>query len=755
MGLFDKSEEAKKIDEEKKQLKQLENYLKSSGKLDASAYNVLINYLNEVRQSKRNNDFIDNDFLYRVFIEINDSEFKTSNIMMNQLADIIVVIHDLLPAGDKTPNYEFIKEVIINNFVSSNGYIHNKIYSQEFYSLFSNILDYLDVMNIISGDDNLISNFIVINKYANEVAKYCVSEEIFKNDLISFLYGFNSVVDNDYYNYVIDSIVEAKKRIGVYLIDQKTLTLVNSNVEKVEGYLDNIQEFKRGLEEERRGIESLVRISKEDLSKYSKKAISELKQALDTEKLSLFNKLDEYLLELESMLKDKSDAVFQEIIASYQKQIRDFKTTFQAYSRSTTQDLLKIQAATEESVSKLQDYVANDESLPEILAKAAESATIQARLVSIVEQGEQIMASAADNEQGKVIPTIIPPMDRIIVPATPEVIIPKEVAVDRKILPVFDESIPFDKRMNKILKTMKEKEQSGEIYHVMAEEIIRCIIEGDWPYLWGPSGCGKSYLMSQVSELLGLPLVKNGKITEPYTVMGYNDPQGKFRATQTYIAAKYGKLLVFDEFDNGNPDTQVVLNEIYTGLIETLEHPEKLQYVTFAEDMVTAIHPNFRMISAGNTTGAGESPVYSSRLKIDESVQQRMTPKFVNYDNRVEKNIFGKNNDWYNFFVSFRKACDDYARGQGLDSSIGIGTTRDAAAINKYIKNNSKSLDQVISEKFIQTKSQEYLEALGRYIANIYNIDYDRQDDVGTSKLQVDSKTIAKKFVYKCKRGIR
>ena len=279
-------------------------------------------------------------------------------------------------------------------------------------------------------------------------------------------------------------------------------------------------------------------------------------------------------------------------------------------------------------------------------------------------------------------------------------------------------------------------------------------MEGDWPYLTGPSGCGKSYLMQQVAELLGIELVKSGKITEPYTVIGYTDPQGRFRATQTYIALVYGKLLAYDEFDNGNPDTQVVINEIYSKLLDKLDNINEKQFVTFAEDVPAEVHPNFRMMSGGNTTGGGENMLFSSRGKIDESVQERMTPIYVGYDNRVEQIIFGKYKAMYNFFVKFREACDYYANNNNLESAQGIVTTRDASAIVKYLKHNSKTLDELLEQKFIQTKEKDYLISLARFIARVYEIQIDGIKNINTNKMSLDSireGDIAKKFIYKCK----
>ena len=95
-------------------------------------------------------------------------------------------------------------------------------------------------------------------------------------------------------------------------------------------------------------------------------------------------------------------------------------------------------------------------------------------------------------------------------------------------------------------------------------------------------------------------------------------------------------ISVIVQFDNGNADTQVVLNELYSGLLNTLEQPSKKIYVKFGEDMNVRIHPNFRMISAGNTTGEGETKLNNARGKIDESVLQRLTPKRFDYDKKVK-----------------------------------------------------------------------------------------------------------------------
>ena len=303
----------------------------------------------------------------------------------------------------------------------------------------------------------------------------------------------------------------------------------------------------------------------------------------------------------------------------------------------------------------------------------------------------------------------------------------------------------------------RRREENGEFFHEMVEEVIICIIEGDWVYIWGPSGCGKSFVIKQAASLIGIDLVENGKITDKYSIMAYNDPHGRFRATQSFVALFYGKMLSCDEFDNGNTDTHVVLNELYSGLLDALEYyPKKKRYVTFAEDMTVPVNPNFRMIGAGNTKGEGENQIFSSRGKIDESVLERMTPKEFKYDNNLEKKIFGNFKNWYSLFIKFREACDLYAKQNGLDTAPGIGTTRDAAAIVKYIKHNSKTVDQIMREKFIQTKERDYLNFLKKKFINFYDLDNEDYNHftVPNHLGDVDEIVLAKSFVKACQVGL-
>ena len=503
----------------------------------------------------------------------------------------------------------------------------------------------------------------------------------------------------------------------------------------------------------KKDVSELIRDGKKEIGDYSVQTVKEMQDSVNNAKVDIIKQLDEYLLSLEISLKQSSDKVFNQVLLDTQEKIRQIRVAAEGLTSTTSTELLRIQRASEDSVDKLKNYIENEPQLQELLKgveldEGLKEAILQ---ISSLSTGAMSGAVVAKTKAG----ILIPGNERIVVPANPNVVIPDKTETIG-ILPAFDEAIPFNVRVEKILAEKRRREENGEIFHEMTEEVIRCVMEGDWVYLWGPSGCGKSYVIKQVASLIGIDMVDNGKITDKYSIMAYNDPHGNFRATQAFVALTYGRLLSLDEFDNGNPDTQVVLNELYSGLLDVLEKPEKERYVTFAEDMTVPIHPNFRMVSAGNTSGEGENAIFSSRGKIDESVQERMTPKRFNYDNRVEQRIFGEYESWYQLFVNFRKICDEYAKREGLDTPPGIVTTRDAAAITKYIKHNSKSIDQVIREKFVQTKNDSYLRFIMKQAKEIYGIDSVSEDLAEYEKLsEVPNLELGKRLIYACDSAIK
>lgn len=747
MGIFNKTEEELRIEEQQKKLRMLTNAVYDSY-IAQNSKDYLIEYINKIKKGYTN-DFDDIDTLIQIVLKLLDTSFHSSSDFINHFKDLITTYHEVV--NKEHPNYEREKTRFIEMFVGDESVLEKDVYDKGLFSMFHNKEDYFEIMSIIMGDDALIENFDEIESYIASVTKYCLNQDVLKRDIISYLKGFETVVEKDYEKYSEQELEKAKRRVGVYNLSPKDLASVDTKLRRVEGYLDQFGIYMTSLKEEKRTINSLVESGKKEIKKEATTSIETLRRMIEEERQSLIEKLDAYLLDLEEDLKNRSDETFRQVLETYKSQVQEFRNLFKGYSLSASKDLIAIQKATEESVRTLQSYVTNEPQLQELLLKAQEQNSVREKIVELVTKEEELMKKVEATPKEQVV---IPGYDRVMVPYR-HIVLPEKISTSLN--PFLNEAIPFDRKIEELEKRMKQKEATGEIYHKKVKEIAIDLMEGDWPYLWGPSGTGKSFMIKQVADLLEMNLMKAGKITEPYSILGYNDPQGRFCITPTFMSALYGYLLSLDEFDNGNPDTQVVLNDIYSELLNKIENPQDICEVMFGTDIPVDIHPNFRMIAAGNTSGEGENSVFSSRGKIDESIQERQSPIYIDYDNRVEERILVDYPAWYNFIVAFRNVCSEYAERNGLEAPQGTTTTRDAAAIKKYIEHNSKSIDQIIAEKFIQIKDSEYRKSLGKAIATHYQFDYSncRNPEYSKTLKDVDEKVLAKKFVHYSKVGVR
>jgi hypothetical protein len=231
------------------------------------------------------------------------------------------------------------------------------------------------------------------------------------------------------------------------------------------------------------------------------------------------------------------------------------------------------------------------------------------------------------------------------------------------------------------------------------------IIENKTPYMYGPSGCGKTYMIEgQIAKLLGLDVTTNGYVLYEQDILGYtNSGNGQYVPSNFYRCMKFGSLIFFDELDNGIANATVVLNRFLGG--QTGE-----KYV-FPNGEVVKRHPNFRIISAGNTKGSGKTFTYNTRQKMDESIMQRVVPIEVNYDNRIEKVILSDYPNWYNFAINFRKAVETVHNNSGEDiNSVGTFTTRDATSVKKYLDDKSFTDEQILLYEIIENKDIDYLQ---------------------------------------------
>ena len=142
MGLFNEETQ------EEKDFKRLIKVIKNAN-LNYEIINYLVNYVSEIRDKKRNNDFFEFDFLEGIILEIVNSSFDSYDEFLNLYKKILETVNFLLPEGMLTPDYDAIKRMFIYNFSDSSSFIAKDVFEQKFYSLFDSRLDYLYLMNLI------------------------------------------------------------------------------------------------------------------------------------------------------------------------------------------------------------------------------------------------------------------------------------------------------------------------------------------------------------------------------------------------------------------------------------------------------------------------------------------------------------------------------------------------------------------------------------------------------------------------------
>ncbi len=731
-----------------------------------SVQRALVTYVQGIRNKERNNDFFEYEFLERVVLGLLQENYGDETDFSNTFDRLLDTVHFLLPQGMETKDYSAIKEIIINNFVAYDfREISEGVLDKKLYALFNNRLDYIQIVRLILSSETLKEHYQDIVSYASEVSPYCINPSVLKNELISFMDGLEKELGpiTDYHD---KRLIEVKKRVGVYPIGEKTLANISAEAEKAQGLIEKLEAMDQNIDtfqerintlttEGKKIIEGSVELGKKTIGNYADEAVRSMNQKVDEARKEMIEKLDQYLLSLQASFKSSSDQVFNKLLEEASSKMRDLRLAASTLQSTTTSELIRLQDAANSSLDTLKDYLSNDEKLKKLLGSIDQEKQIKEMMSQIATLQKQtvVVSNTPQEEASKETGVYVSGNSRLIVPMGPNVTLPSEGS-HKGILTAFDESISFDKRFAQVMALKKKRSEQGELFHELTDEVIRCVMEGDWVYLWGPSGCGKTHLMRQVASLLGLDYIDNGKITGNYSIIGYNDPQGRYRATPTFVATTYGKLLGYDELDNGDADSIVSLNGIYSSSLEVIQNPKKKVFVTFGEDMIVPMSPNFRMMAAGNTNGEGENEEFSSRGKLDESVLERMTPIEFKYDNGVEERLFGEHTNWYHLFANFRKACDSWARRQGKNSVSGIASTRDAEAIARYIEHNSKTVDEVLRQKFIQTKGPDYLNYLARQFREYYDISGSVNiEQTSTPLSRVTEKQLAKRFVYYCEKG--
>jgi midasin (ATPase involved in ribosome maturation) len=208
--------------------------------------------------------------------------------------------------------------------------------------------------------------------------------------------------------------------------------------------------------------------------------------------------------------------------------------------------------------------------------------------------------------------------------------------------------------------------------HYNFEKLIKIVNRRLNTLLIGEAGSGKSSAARRVAEVLGLDygFISVGMTTTKTEFFGYTDAQGRVVETEFRKRFINGGVFLVDEFDAGNPNVSIALNE-----------PLANGFAAFP-DGVFEKHPDFVCIAAANTYGNGATAEFTGRNALDKATLDRFTFLDWNIDNDFEKSIVS-DHMWLDKVVKIRKAFKDLNIKQPVSTRAAIiGSTLLADGFN-------------------------------------------------------------------------
>lgn len=167
--------------------------------------------------------------------------------------------------------------------------------------------------------------------------------------------------------------------------------------------------------------------------------------------------------------------------------------------------------------------------------------------------------------------------------------------------------------------------------HAMLPDLVSLLANRISTWLTGPAGSGKTTGARQAAEALGIPFysISVCSQTTKTDLFGYNDANGRYVGSLFHKAYSEGGVFLIDEIDAGNPNVLSALN----AAIEN-------DTCAFPCGMVDR-HPDFVVVAAANTIGAGASMQYVGRNPIDKATIDRFAFIHWGYDETLEITLSG------------------------------------------------------------------------------------------------------------------
>lgn len=251
-----------------------------------------------------------------------------------------------------------------------------------------------------------------------------------------------------------------------------------------------------------------------------------------------------------------------------------------------------------------------------------------------------------------------------------------------------------------VIKTSTKTREIKGIVHEMFDTVLTMVNKDIPVFLSGPAGCGKNYLCKQVADALGLDFYFTNAVTQEYRLTGFIDASGIYHETEFYKAATKGGLFFLDEIDGSIPEVLILLNAAIAN-----------RYFDFPNGRVT-LHPNFRIIAAGNTAGSGGDSLYTGRTRLDAASLDRFCLVRINYSKAIERAITNNNKELLAFAAVLRNNSNLIISYRAL---IAITLLEDSLELTEIIKmsilkGSPADVIRTIQSR-IQHSSNKYIQA--------------------------------------------
>ena len=179
--------------------------------------------------------------------------------------------------------------------------------------------------------------------------------------------------------------------------------------------------------------------------------------------------------------------------------------------------------------------------------------------------------------------------------------------------------------------------------HAVFADVLAALSVRENVYLVGPAGSGKTTIAAQTAESLELPFYSTGAVGMAYQLQGFINAEGKYMETDLYRAYTGGGVFLFDEIDASSAQALLAFNAIAAN-----------DLAAFPCGTVKR-HPDFVIIAAANTFGAGADAQYVGRSQLDAATLDRFSFVPMDYDEKLELAI-SSNDAWTRHVQAFRRA---------------------------------------------------------------------------------------------------